>query len=112
MNASRALLERLGYHVLEAMTGKESVNIAKTFDGEIDLAILDMVLPDMSGKTIYPLIMEARPNLKVLVCSGYSIDGPAQDILDAGAQDFIQKPFTVATLSEKMKQVLGGGGRG
>lgn len=108
MKASRALLEILGYNVLGAMTGKEAVNIVKTFDGEIDLAILDMVLPDMGGKAIYPLIMEARPNLKVLVCSGYSIDGPAQEVLDAGAQDFIQKPFATATLSEKMKQVLGG----
>ena len=67
-----------------------------------------MVLPDMGGKTIYPLLMEARPDLKVIVCSGYSIDGPAQEVLDAGAQDFIQKPFTVAALSEKMKKVLGG----
>lgn len=108
MNVSRALLERLGYKVLGAMTGKEAINIAKTFDGEIDFAILDMVLPDMSGKTIYPLIMEARPNLKVLVCSGYSIDGPAQEVLDAGAQDFIQKPFAIARLSEKMKKVLEG----
>jgi DNA-binding NtrC family response regulator len=52
--------------------------------------------------------MEARPNLKVLVCSGYSIDGPAQEILNAGAQDFIQKPFNMAKLSEKLKEVLEG----
>ena len=106
MDVTRALLEKLGYHVLAAMTGKEAVNIAKTFDGEIDLAILDMVLPDMGGKAIYPLMMEARSNLKVIVCSGYSIDGPAQEVLDAGAQDFIQKPFTMATLSERLKKIL------
>jgi len=52
-------------------------------------------------------ILEAHPNLKVIVCSGYSIDGPAQEILDAGAQSFIQKPFTVATISEKLSEVLG-----
>ena len=52
--------------------------------------------------------MEARPDLKVIVCSGYAIDGPPQEILDAGAQDFIQKPFSLATLSEKLKQVLEG----
>jgi len=50
--------------------------------------------------------MEARPNLKVIVNSGYSIDGPAKEIMDAGAQDFLQKPFTIAALSEKVKKVL------
>ena len=81
---TRAILERLGYHVLEAKTGKEAVSIARTFDGDIGLVILDIVLPDIRGKDIYSLLMEARPNLKVIVCSGYSIDGPAQEILDAG----------------------------
>jgi CheY-like chemotaxis protein len=52
--------------------------------------------------------MEARPNLKVLVYSGYSIDGPAQEILYAGAEDFIQKPFTIVELSEKLKKILKG----
>ncbi|MEE8479897.1 MAG: response regulator [Desulfobacterales bacterium] len=106
MDVSRALLERLGYRVLGAMTGEEAVNTAKTFDGDIDLAILDIILPDMEGRAIYPLIMKSRPNLKVIVCSGYSIDGPAQEILDSGAQTFIQKPFTMAALAVKLKEVL------
>jgi CheY-like chemotaxis protein len=100
------MLERLGYRILEANTGKKAIEIAKSFDGVIDLAILDIVLPDMHGMKIYPLLMEARPNLKVLVCSGYSIDGPAKEILDAGAQGFLQKPFSLAALSEKLKEVL------
>jgi two-component system cell cycle sensor histidine kinase/response regulator CckA len=104
----RPMLERLGYRTLLAKTGKDAVDIAKSFDGAIDLAILDIVLPDMGGREVYPLIMEARPNLKVIVCSGYDIDGPAQEILDAGAQAFIQKPFLLETLSKKLKQVLGG----
>jgi len=62
----------------------------------------------MEGGKVYPLIMEARPDLKVIVFSGYSIDGPARKILDAGAQDFFQKPFSLATLSEKLKKVLEG----
>jgi CheY-like chemotaxis protein len=106
MDVSRTMLERLGYRILEANTGKKAIEIAKSFDGVIDLAILDIVLPDMHGMKIYPLLMEAGPNLKVLVCSGYSIDGPAKDILDAGAQGFLQKPFSLAALSEKLKEVL------
>jgi len=109
MNISREILERLGYRVLEARTGQVAIDVVKTFDGNIDLALLDIVLPDMSGNDIYPLIMEARPDLKVIVFSGYSIDGPAREILNAGAEDFIQKPLAVKTLSEKLKKLLGGG---
>ena len=108
MNVNRALLEKLGYHVLVAKTGEEAVNITKTFDGNIDLALLDLILPDMEGGEIYSRIIEVRPNLKVIVCSGYSINGPAQAILDAGAQALIQKPLTLATLSENLKEVFGG----
>ena len=62
----------------------------------------------MRGNKVYPLIMKARPDLKVIVCTGYAIEGPAQDILDAGAEGFIQKPFHIATLAEKLKEVLEG----
>jgi len=103
-----AMVKRLGYRVLLARTGKEAVSIAKGFDADIDLAILDILLPDLPAKEVYTDIMEARPNLKVVVCSGYAIDGPPQEIMDAGAQDFIQKPFSYATLSEKLKEVLEG----
>ncbi|MFH1242575.1 MAG: PAS domain S-box protein [Pseudomonadota bacterium] len=105
MTITREALERFGYRVLEAKTGSEAVEIARTFDGNIDLALLDIKLPDMSGGKVYPLIMEARPKLRVIVCSGYAIDGPAQEILDAGAEGFIQKPFLVSTLAEKLKEV-------
>ena len=105
----RQILERLGYRVLLARTGKEAVELAKTFDGQIDLALLDIKLPDMDGGRVYPLIMEARPDMKVIVCSGYSIHGPAQDIIDAGAEGFIQKPFHIAPFAEKLKEVLDAG---
>lgn len=83
--------------------------MAKGFDGPIDLAILDIKLPDIMGNQLYPLIMEARPKMKVLVCSGYSIDGPVQDILNAGADGFLQKPFPVFILAEKLRMALKGG---
>lgn len=104
----RTMLERMGYRVLVAGTGQEAVDTINNFDGDINLALLDILMPDMSGEIIYPLLMKARPGLKVIVCSGYSIDGPAQKILDAGAEDFMQKPFTMADLSEKLKKALRG----
>ena len=102
------MLKRLGYHVLLAKSGTEAIKISKGFDGVIHLAILDIKLPDMGGDKVYQFIKEARPNLKVIVCSGYAIDGPAQELLDAGAQGFIQKPFSYTILSDKLKDVLEG----
>ena len=108
IEVTQTMLERLGYRVMVARTGKAAIHIAETFDGQIDLALLDIKLPDMEGGKVYPLIMKARPDLKVIVFSGFAIEGPAREILDAGAQDFIQKPFSLATLSEKVKEVLEG----
>jgi len=106
MDVCRIMIERLGYQILEAKTGQEAINLVKTYEGNIDLAMLDIFLPDINGNVIYPLLMKERPDLKVIVCSGYSIEGPAKEIMDAGAQDFLQKPFSMATLSEKLKKVL------
>jgi PAS domain S-box-containing protein len=106
LNVTRTILKRLGYHVLTAKTGMEGVDIGRSYDGDIDLAIIDIYLSDMRGDVIYKLLMKARRNLKVIILSGYTFDGPAQEILNAGAQAFMQKPFKLAALSEKVKNVL------
>ncbi len=106
LEITRRQLMVLGYTVLTARSGEEAVEIAETSEDEIDVALLDIVMPGMGGKQAYPLIQKARPNMRVIICSGYSIDGPAKTILDAGADDFIQKPFTMAVLSKKLKQVF------
>ena len=108
MRVCRTILTRLGYHVLTAETGEEAINLVKSSAGKIDLVLLDIMLPDINADIVYPLLMEACPDLKVIVYSGYTVDGPSQEILDAGAQGFIQKPFTIAEMSGKLKQVLDG----
>jgi PAS domain S-box-containing protein len=105
LDVTRGMLEKLGYRVLEAKTGKDAIAIVKTSDCDIDLALLDTKMPDMEGSKIYLNIKETRPHLKVIICSGYSVDGPAREILVAGAQGFIQKPYSLSTLSEKLKEV-------
>jgi CheY-like chemotaxis protein len=62
----------------------------------------------MNGKAVCPFRMGTRPNPKGIVCSGYSLEGPTQKILEAGARTFVQKPFSRATPSEKMQEVMGG----
>jgi CheY-like chemotaxis protein len=106
MAVNLAMLTSLGYRVLKAKTGQEAIDIAKTFDGRIDLATLDFILPDITGDELYPLLMEARPDLKVLVISGFAIDGPVKKIMGAGAQGFIQKPISRVKLAEHLKLIL------
>ena len=106
MEVNRAIVEKLGYRVLEAKSGKEAVEIVQTYKGDIDFALLDVILPDMSGNKIYPELMKARPDMKVIVCSGFALDGPAQEILNAGAESFIQKPFTVTALSTELSTLF------
>ncbi len=106
MDVTRAMLKNLGYCVLVARSGEEALRIAASHDGQIDLALLDIILPDMGGKDIYPRLMTSRPNLRVIVCSGYALNGPAQEILKQGAQGFIQKPYTMTVLSEKLSAIL------
>ncbi len=106
MSLCRTMLERLGYDVLEAKTGAEALTIAQTYGGNIDVALLDVVIPDMQGEALYPMLKKFRPLMKVIVNSGYSLDGPARNILNAGADAFIQKPFRIADLSRKIKELL------
>jgi two-component system cell cycle sensor histidine kinase/response regulator CckA len=108
IHITQKALEMLGYKVLVAMTGREALEITKGHEGEIDLCLLDIKLPDIMGDGLYPMIMEARPGLRVIVFSGYSIEGPAQEILDAGAQAFLQKPFTISAMAQKIREVLAG----
>jgi two-component system cell cycle sensor histidine kinase/response regulator CckA len=108
IDVSRAMLEHLGFNILEARSGAEALKVARSHDGPIDLALLDIGLPDMDGRKLYPLIKEARPDMKAIVSSGYAIEGPAQEILMAGAEGWIQKPYTFQAFSEKVSEVLNG----
>ena len=89
------MLNRLGYTFLSANSGKDGVRIAREYSGEIHLAFLDMGMPDMSGPETFPLLMESRPDLKVIICSGYELDSASQALLDSGALAFLDvRPVT------------------
>ncbi|MBT8356774.1 MAG: response regulator [Deltaproteobacteria bacterium] len=106
LDVSRKMLEKLNCHVLQARNGSEAGNIVENYTGDIDLAIMDICLPDMMGGALYPIITKACPKMKVLISSGYSLEGPARKILDAGAEGFIQKPYSFSALSKKLEEVL------
>lgn len=100
------LIGRMGYEVLTASGGREALEILRNHPSKISLVILDMIMPDMSGRQTFDAIQSVAPGTKVLLSSGYSIDGQAQEILARGCKGFIQKPFTAAALSEKLREIL------
>jgi CheY-like chemotaxis protein len=102
----RRIMGRLGHSVLVAHDGQEAVDLARTFQGDIDLALLDLGMPEMGGAEAYPLLAEARPAMKIIICSGYELDERAQSILDAGASAFIQKPFQMSVLEAEISKAL------
>ena len=100
------LLEKLGYTVFDARGGIEAIQIYQENKDNIDMIILDMIMPDMGGSDVYDKIKAIDPNVKVLLSSGYSIDGQATEILKRGCNGFIQKPFNLKRLSRKIREVL------
>jgi len=109
LDVGEALLTSLGYTVLIAQGGKEAIEtLHTTFDSSPpDLVILDMIMPSMGGGETYDRMKEIHPTIKVLLSSGYSIDGQAKEIIKRGCDGFIQKPFTLGEVSKAIREVLG-----
>lgn len=106
LKVTREILEGFGYRILQAENGQDGVDLAQSFDGEIHLAILDMGMPVMDGAEAFPLLKEARPKMKVLLCSGYDLDSAAQSLIEAGADAFIKKPFRAEQIAREIRNAL------
>jgi PAS domain S-box-containing protein len=100
------LLEKLGYEVLTAPGGRQAIELVRQHGAKISLVLLDMTMPEMSGRQTYDTLQKLKPGIKVLLSSGYSIEGEAQALLDGGCNGFIQKPFDVVALSAKVLGIL------
>ncbi|MGZ3593414.1 MAG: ATP-binding response regulator [Syntrophales bacterium] len=106
VEVSRELLEVLGYHVHVAKNGRDAIEIYKEKQNEIDVIILDMIMPGMSGGEIFEVLKSINPDVRVILSSGYSINGKAKEIMKRGCKAFIQKPFQMGDLSDKIQKVL------
>ena len=100
------LFQQLGYRVLTAKNGKDAIEIYEENKEHIDIVLLDMIMPDMSGSDTYDKMKKIDPDIKVLLSSGYSINGQATEIMDRGCNGFIQKPFKMKELSRKLREIL------
>lgn len=100
------MLETLGYEVAVAYNGMEAIKIMDQEGSNIDLVILDMIMPGMNGPETYDVIRRIRPDTRVLVSSGYSREDDLKLMMEKGCDDYILKPFDVTMLSEKLRGVF------
>ena len=100
------LLQELGYEVLSARSGQEAIELYQKNADKIDLVIMDMIMPGMGGGETFDRLKKINRNIKVLLSSGYSINGQASKILERGCDGFIQKPFNLIQLSDKIQSII------
>jgi PAS domain S-box-containing protein len=104
----RDYLGKSGYRVLEAADGIHALEVAANYKGPIHILVTDVVMPRLSGRELVTRITSARPELKVLYISGYTDDSIFRHGVLEGGVAFLQKPFNLKDLAQKIRQVLDG----
>ena len=104
--AIKRLLQRLGYNVLEAHTGEEAVKIAKEHSGNIDLTLLDMIMPGIEGLEAYRQLHKLYPQMRVIIMSGYDSETYGKALMSSGASLFLQKPIPMDTFAKEIRRIL------
>ena len=102
----KRILQAIGYETICASSGEEAIRVYKENQDSIDLVILDMIMPGLGGGRTFDILKEFDPEIKILLSSGYSLNGEAGQILARGCNGFIQKPFTIKDLSQKIAEIL------
>jgi PAS domain S-box-containing protein len=100
------LLSDVGYEVLTATDGESALQLYRKEQQRIDLIILDLVIPGMGGKKCYEEILTINPQAKILIVSGYSVNGPGKEAMEAGAKGFLGKPFDVSHMLRAVRDIL------
>ncbi len=108
LDVGAEMLKRLGYDVITAAGGRAGIETYRGNRDSIDLVVLDMIMPDLGGRETFDGLKEIRPDVNVLLSSGYSLNGQAKEIMDKGCRGFIQKPFSLGDLADKIMEILDG----
>jgi two-component system cell cycle sensor histidine kinase/response regulator CckA len=106
IGVGRQMLERLGYSVLTAKNGLEAVDVYRDNQNAIGLIILDMIMPGLEAGDTYDRLRALNPDIKVLLSSGYGLDQKIKGFLERGCSGFIQKPFNMKILEDKIEEVM------
>ena len=105
LDVGEKMLKKMGYTVLKACCGEEAVRVFSDACQDIDLVILDIIMPDIGGDEVYDRLKKIKSNIKVLLASGDS-RGDAGTTIDKGCNGFIQKPFSMERLSHAIRKVI------
>jgi two-component system, cell cycle sensor histidine kinase and response regulator CckA len=103
---TKEMLSSLGYQVVTVNDGQEAIEYYRGFGKEIDLVIIDMIMPKLGGRDCFRTLKTINPSVKAILATGYDRNGAAQEILDAGVLGFVQKPYQMSQLSEVIANVL------
>ncbi|MFB3925975.1 MAG: response regulator, partial [Syntrophales bacterium] len=106
LRVTAEILRKLGYHVLICHSGREAIRMYESRGSGIDLVILDMIMPDLGGRETFEKLKEIDARVRVILSSGYSLNDQATRIMELGCNAFIQKPFNMRELSQKVREVL------
>ena len=106
LDVTSGMLEELGYSVLTASGGINGLHLYDKNRDNIDLVILDMIMPNFTGSYLFEAILKIKPSARILLSTGYSIDSQARELINKGCRGFIQKPFVITELSAKIREVL------
>ena len=109
LGSASEMLKLLGYTVYQAASGQEAVAVYAEKKNKIDLVILDMIMPGMSGAQALMALKDINPDVRVILSSGYSMQGEIQKVMETGCQGFIQKPYSFTELSKIVREVLQSG---
>jgi CheY-like chemotaxis protein len=106
LDTTSRMLSRHGYTVWVAPNGQEALKIFREKHRFIDLVILDMIMPGIGGRELYPQLRQIDPDVKVMLSSGYDLNEPIQEMLSLGCSGFIQKPYSLAQLTAEIGKIL------
>jgi CheY-like chemotaxis protein len=106
LTVGREICKALGYKVITAKSGKEALEIYAEKGEEINLVVLDMIMPEMNGLETFLKLKKQNPDIKVLLSTGYAIDEKAQEMLRNGCKGYILKPYSVIDFSHKIREIL------
>jgi DNA-binding NtrC family response regulator len=100
------ILRQFGYTVLTASDGESGLELYQKEKGKIDLVILDLIMPGMGGRRCLEELLRMNPKVKVVIASGYSVDGHTQEALEAGAKNSVSKPYAIRQMLKVVRDVL------
>lgn len=106
LNVGRTICRALGYTVFTADSGEQALKIYKEKKSDINVVVLDMIMPGMDGLEVFMALKKINPEIKVLLSTGYAIDENAQEMLKQGCKGYILKPYSVVDFSHKLREIL------